>query len=105
MMALTMCKAAVFFTVTITLWFAVAHQLGRPNLVALLMAWTSVVSITCMGSMGSSQKCLRFLTIVFLSLAAKARVTNLPLGSVFMWILKCSWVSVRRLKVVGSTIR
>merc|ERR1719342_1321281 len=97
-------KCLRFLTIVFTLLFSMAHQEGRPNLVALLMAWTSVVSITCMGSMGSSQKCLRFLTIVFLSLAAKERVTSFPLGSVFMWILKCSWVSVRKLKVVGSII-
>merc|ERR1712192_266556 len=99
-----MCKAAVFFTVTITLGLAVQSLKATCSQLLRALAWTSVVSITCMGSMGSSQKCLRFLTIVFLSLAAKARVTSLPLGSVFMWILKCSWVSVRRLKVVGSTI-
>merc|ERR1719234_2344307 len=51
-----MCKAAVFFTVIITLLFSMAHQLGRPNLVALLMAWTSVVSITCIGGKGKSDQ-------------------------------------------------
>merc|ERR1719447_289162 len=125
MTALTMCWAGVFFRVTmtlglavqslkatcsqllrasytilskvLTLLFSMAQVVGRPYWVTLSMAWTIALSLTWIGSMGRGKECLRFLAIVFCSLASTTRVTSLPNESVLIWILASSWDSVRKL--------